>query len=97
MSVMTGRRIFGSFVFKYIDSLLYHMKYNKFAEDDLMYDGFNELVEKNEVIFRIVEKVTGPSNYKQCLVEDGVLVLQTTPANFGTNVDGVAEKIVDIL
>jgi hypothetical protein len=87
----------GGFMKKYFESLLYFLKYNKFQEDDLMYEGFNEQVSKNEVIFRIVDKVTGPSSYSQCLIEDGVLVLQTTPANFGTNVDYVAEKIVDIL
>jgi hypothetical protein len=87
----------GSFTKKYFESLLYFLKYNKFGEDDLLYDGFNEQVSNNEVIFRIVDKVTGPSSYSQCLVEEGVLVLQTTPAYFGTNVDYVAEKIVDIL
>jgi hypothetical protein len=87
----------GSFTKKYFESLLYYLQYNKFQDDDLMYEGFNEAVSNNEVIFRIVDKVTGPSSYNQCLVEDGVLVLQTTPANFGTNIDYIAEKIVDIL
>ncbi|KIW02699.1 uncharacterized protein PV09_06137 [Verruconis gallopava] len=87
----------GAFTKKYFESVAYYLKCNKFKEDDLMYEGFNEVVTGNEIIFRVVDKVTGPSSYNQCLVEDGKLVLQTTPSNFGTNVDYIAEKIVDVL
>jgi hypothetical protein len=62
-----------------------------------LYEGFNEQTSKNEIVFRVVDKVTGPSSYNQILFKDGVCVLQTTPSGFGTNVDYIAEKIIDAL
>ena len=90
-------RNLGGFVKNYFESLLSYLKYNKFEEDDLMYEGFNEAVTKNEVSIRIVDKLTGDSSYYQTLIEDGVLFVQTTPANFGTNISYSFEKIVDLL
>jgi hypothetical protein len=87
----------GDFTRRYFDNCLWYMKYNKFSDDDLLYEGFGEAVEKGEIIFRIVEKLTGDSSYNQILVEDGVFVMQTTPSNYGTNIDSTSAKIIDIL
>ena len=90
-------RNLGGFIKNYFESLLSYLKYNKFEEDDLMYEGFGEVVTANEAAFRIVEKLTGDSSYYQTIIEDGVLYIQTTPANFGTNISYSCEKIVDLL
>jgi hypothetical protein len=87
----------GNFAKEYFASVLSWMKDSKFEQDDLLYEGFDEQVTKNEIIFRIVDKVTGPSKYNQCLVEDGSFVLQTTPNYFGSNMSLIAEKLVDVL
>lgn len=87
----------GGFAKGYFESLLSYLQYNKFKEDDLMYEGFEELVTAHEAAIRIVDKLAGSSSYNQVLIEDGKLIIQTTPENFGTNVNYACEKIVDIL
>jgi hypothetical protein len=87
----------GDFTYRYFENLLYYLKYNKFSEDDLLYEGFTEVVDKNEIVFRIVDKLTGDSSYNQILVDGGVFVMQTTPSNYGTNIDNTSAKVVDIL
>jgi hypothetical protein len=88
---------FGSFTLKYFEGAHYQMNYKKFGEDDMLQEGFNEEVEKHEAAFRVVDTLKKGSGYSEIFIEDGVLVLQTTPKNFGTNVDYVAEGILDLL
>ena len=73
------------------------MTNKKFGEDDMLQEGFNEAVEKNQIAFRIVEELRKGSGYSEIFIEDGVLYIQTTPQNFGTNVDYACQDIVDIL
>jgi hypothetical protein len=87
----------GDFTRRYFEALEYYMKYNKFSEDDLLYEGFGEAATKGEVQFKIVDKLTGDSSYNEVVIEDGVCVLRTTAKQYGTNIDQVAQKIVDIL
>lgn len=68
----------GDFTRRYFDNFLYHTKYNKFSEDDLLYEGFAEAAEKGELLFRIVDKLTGDSSYNQILIEDGVFIMQVS-------------------
>lgn len=85
----------GNFAASYFESFLSALQYNKFGEDDLLREGFEEGVPKGVVKLRLVEKL--PSGYNQILLEDGAVVLQTTPNNWGTNVHDTAAKLVDIL
>jgi hypothetical protein len=87
----------GDFTRRYFEALEYYMNYHKFSEDDLLYEGFAESVTKGQIEFKIVEKLSGDSSYNQVLIEDEVCILQTTPSKYGTNIDNIAEKIVDIL
>jgi hypothetical protein len=86
----------GSFIFKYFESLEYQMKYQKVGEDDMVQEGVLEAVSTNEYAFRIVDKLTYDS-YCEVVIEDGVLYLQCTASNFGTNIDYVAQKLTDQL
>jgi hypothetical protein len=88
---------FGNFTLKYFIGAHYQMEYKKFGEDEMLQEGFNEEVEKHEVSFRVVDTLKKGSGYSECFIEDGVLVLQTTPKNFGTNVDYVCEGVLDLL
>jgi hypothetical protein len=87
----------GDFTRRYFEAIQYSMNYNKFSEDDLLYEGFAEAVTKGEIEFKIVEKLTGDSNYNQLLVENGTCIMQTTPKQYGTNIDNIAQGIVDVL
>lgn len=86
----------GGFVFKYFDALAYQMKYIKVGEDEMVQEGVLEAVSTNEYAFRIVDTLKYDS-YCECEIEDGVLYLQCTASNFGTNIDDVASKLMDRL
>ncbi|KAF2427367.1 hypothetical protein EJ08DRAFT_671672 [Tothia fuscella] len=87
----------GGFIYSYFESVEYYMQYNKFEEDDLMYEGFAEQVPKGVIEFNIVPKLGESRSYNEIVIKDGVCALQTQPQNFGTNINQVADKIVDIL
>lgn len=80
----------------YFEGAAYQMDYQKFGDDEMLREGFNEAVEKGEIGLRVVEKLTYGS-YNEVVIEDGVCWLQTTAANYGTNVDYAAEKLLDQL
>ncbi|KAF6833992.1 hypothetical protein CMUS01_06353 [Colletotrichum musicola] len=86
----------GNFTRMYFEGLVYQMTYQKFGDDDLLREGFNEAVEKGEVHFRIVDKMVY-GTYGEVILEDGAVYVQTQAKNFGTNVDYAAEKILDQL
>lgn len=86
----------GSFTLKYFEALAYQMKYQKVGEDELIQEGFLEVVDKLEMTFRIVDKLEYDS-YCEVVVKEGVLYLQSTAASWGTNVDYVASKLIDQL
>ncbi|ORY06774.1 hypothetical protein BCR34DRAFT_632056 [Clohesyomyces aquaticus] len=88
---------FGSFVKSCFEALAYTLAYNEFETDNLLREGFEEAVSKNEIRFRIVKELTGGAYYNQTVIEDGVLYLQTVPQSWGVNVDQVASKIADVL
>ncbi|KAK2746325.1 hypothetical protein FQN57_003207 [Myotisia sp. PD_48] len=87
--------VLGSYVLKYFEGAVYQLKYQKFNEDDMLQEGFNEAVEKGEIAVRIVDELE--SGYCECKIEDGVLYLQCTAENFGVNIDDAAAKIMDLL
>lgn len=72
----------GSWTFSYFDGLATQLDWQKFGSDELLQEGFNEAVEKQEIAFRIVDKFKYAS-YCEVVVEDGVLYIQvsSTAAN----------------
>ncbi|KAL5314132.1 hypothetical protein ACEPPN_018556 [Leptodophora sp. 'Broadleaf-Isolate-01'] len=85
----------GGFTLSYFESFVSVLERKKFAEDELLREGFAEAVEKGIVRFRVVDKL--PSGYNEIVLDDGAVAIQTTPANWGTNIYHAAEKLVDIL
>jgi hypothetical protein len=65
----------GSYALAYFEGLVSQLDWQKFEDDDLLQEGFNEAVEKGEIAYRIVDKLKYDS-YCECEVEDGVLYLQ---------------------
>jgi hypothetical protein len=88
-------RNLGNFATLYYESFASALEYNKFGEDELLREGFEEGVPKGVVKLRIVDKLE--SGYNQILLEDGAVIMQTTAKNWGTNIYDTASKIVDIL
>lgn len=90
------QRNLADFTLRYFDALAYQMKYLKVGEDEMVQEGLLEAASTNEYAFRVVDKLKYES-YCEVDIEDGVLYLQTTPGNFGTNIDHVANKLMDRL
>ena len=89
-------RSIGQYTFYYYESVLSYLKYGKFDEDDMLQEGFKEVVNKNDIAFRIVDKLEYDS-YGEVVVKDGVLYIQCLPTTWGTNTSYAAQKILDQL
>ncbi|EGY21980.1 hypothetical protein VD0002_g1937 [Verticillium dahliae] len=86
----------GYLIEQYFEGLDWQLKNMKIEEDDLIQEGFNEAVEKGELVFRLVDTLKYGS-YGEVVIEDGTLYLQALPSTFGSNVSYAAEKLVDQL
>jgi hypothetical protein len=62
----------------YFEGLVSQMDYQKFGDDEMMREGFNEAVESGEVVLRIVDKLSKGS-YNEVLIENGILYIQVRP------------------
>ncbi|KAI0467331.1 hypothetical protein F4859DRAFT_495029 [Xylaria cf. heliscus] len=87
---------FGAWTRSYFEGLVSQLQWQKFEDDELLQEGFNDVISKGEVVFRIVDKLVKDS-YNESVIEDGVLYLQTTPKTWGSNIDNAANKLVDQL
>ncbi|KAH7140784.1 hypothetical protein EDB81DRAFT_885492 [Dactylonectria macrodidyma] len=85
----------GNFVRGYFEALNDYLTYQKFDSDEMLQEGLTEVIEKNEVHFRIADKLS--KSYNEAVIEDGILYLQTNTANFGTNIHQIAEGLLDLL
>ncbi|XEV02213.1 hypothetical protein FSHL1_007500 [Fusarium sambucinum] len=88
-------RNFGDIHLAYFDGLVTQLEYEKFGEDDMLRDGLLEGMGKHTVYIRIVDQTK--RSYNEVVIENGILYLQTTPADFGVNTAQVASDIVNIL
>jgi hypothetical protein len=61
----------------YFEGFVGQLEYQKFGEDEMLREGFNEGVEKGIVEFRVLEKMKFET-YCECEIEDGVLYLQVS-------------------
>ena len=73
-----------------------HLEYVGLGKDDMLQEGFKEVVEKNESALRVVGKLDRLT-YNECAVEEGVVVLRTTPRYWGTNVRQAGKGLIDLL
>ncbi|KAI0424106.1 hypothetical protein F5Y09DRAFT_348065 [Xylaria sp. FL1042] len=87
---------FGNITREYFHGLAKQLEWQKFEDDELLQAGFNDVIDKGEVVFRIVEKLQKGS-YNECVIEDGVLYLQTTSKTWASNTSDAAEKLVGLL
>ncbi|KAJ3054783.1 hypothetical protein HK097_000827 [Rhizophlyctis rosea] len=85
----------GVFTRNYFEGLEWQLRNKNFANDDMLYEGFNEAVSTGKIGFRVVDKIE--KSYGEVVIEDGVLWIQVKPDTFGVNIDYIAEGIVDLL
>jgi hypothetical protein len=71
---------FGGATFAYFESLKSQLEYKGFKDDDMLQEGFQEGVPKNEIQLRVVEKLS-KGRYHETFIEDGVLVIQVSRPN----------------
>ncbi|KAI3319863.1 hypothetical protein HD806DRAFT_508146 [Xylariaceae sp. AK1471] len=90
------QQVLGNYTKMYFEGLASQLDWQKFEDDELLQEGLNDVVDKGEVVLRIVDKL-GSGSYNECVIEDGILYLQTTPKTWGSNISNAAEKLVDKL
>ena len=83
---------------RYFEGLTHYLQDAGFAGDDLLKDGLREALFRGEVAVRVVDNLcTEGRDFFECLIEDGVLYLQTLARYWGTGCDDVARGLLDIL
>ena len=87
---------FGWNIYEYFDYFFQGLDNKRFGDDDLMQEGFAEAVDKHEVGLRVVDKLQ-MGTYNECIIENGVLWMQTTPKYWTTNIRDPVDKVLDIL
>ncbi|KAG5759708.1 hypothetical protein H9Q72_012164 [Fusarium xylarioides] len=87
---------FGNAVHGYFNGLVSQLESQKFPGDDMLQEGFFDVVSKAEIALRTVSALK-KGNYNESVVEDGVLYLQTTPGKWATNVQDAGANILDLL
>lgn len=86
----------GALTLQYFSEFAEHLEYVGLGKDDMLQEGFKEVVEKNEIALRVVEKLER-GTYHERAVEEGVVVLRTTPRYWGTNVRQAGKGLIDLL
>ena len=66
---------FGKHTLLYFEALATSLGHKGFAKDDLLQEGFQEVIDKNEVSFRVVDKLT-KGTYHEMFHDGGVLYIQ---------------------
>lgn len=69
----------GAFTRMYFEGLVTQLKSQKFHEDEMLQEGFNEEVSKGEIAFRVVDSLQ-KGTYSEAVFENGVLYLQVSVA-----------------
>ncbi|KIX00628.1 uncharacterized protein Z518_09693 [Rhinocladiella mackenziei CBS 650.93] len=89
-------KCFGSATLEYFEGLKYQLEYLGFKGDDLLQEGFQDGISKKEILLRVVDTLQN-GTYHETLIEDGMLVIQTIPKYWWTNVSDVGSKILEQL
>lgn len=90
------QKAFGSHTLMYFNAVLKSVENAGFGKDDMLQEGFQEAVEKNEISLKVVQKLE-KSNYNEPVIKNSVLYIQTTPAMWTTNIRDCADKLIDLL
>jgi hypothetical protein len=103
----------GDFARRYYEGFIDVLEREKFGEDEMLREGFEEGIPKGVVQLKLVDALKN-GGYNETVFDDGALsiqasrlfiswpimltfVLQTTPDRWGTNIHYSCEKLVDLL
>lgn len=86
----------GMSTLEYFKYLVDQLESQGFAKDEMLQEGYQEVVDKNEIGLRVVDKLQ-KGTYNECVFENGVLYMQTTPEYWTSNMRDAGAKIVDML
>lgn len=75
----------------YFDGLLSQLEWQGFSDPDYQ-EGFQAEIPEKKVVVRVVDKLEQGA-YNECVIEDGVLYLQTVPENWGVNTTDAAKEL----
>jgi hypothetical protein len=63
---------------EYFKGVKESLKKQKFDSDDMLQEGFQESISKNEITLRIVEPLDCGGSYNEVVIKDGVLIVQVS-------------------
>ena len=86
----------GEITLEYFTNFVKVMEEKRFGDDELLREGFNEAVEKNQIALRVVDKLV-KGHYNEPIVENGVLYIQTKAEFWATNVIDPAYELINVL
>lgn len=87
----------GNFTKMYFEAAAGALESQQFGSDEMLREAILEEMGKKTVAFRVVEKGKMKKSYNESVLEDGVLYLQTAAEYFGTNIDNIANDLVDLM
>ncbi|KAN0092335.1 hypothetical protein V8E51_018182 [Hyaloscypha variabilis] len=71
---------------------------SQLARDEILVEGFQSSVFQNEICIRIVDKLDDSWRCFDGVIEDGILYIQTTAKNWGSNINSVGlDKVKKLL
>lgn len=88
---------------EYFRGFVYYLRDNGFDKDEMLHEGFRETVEKNEVVLRVVDELSAAAKtangerYHGCVVENGVLYIETLPGSWWSNAMNATDKLINRL
>lgn len=86
----------GSVTLSYFEGLAGQLEHAGFGKDEMLQEGLQEAVEKNEIQLRVVDKLVKKKCH-EVVIENGVLIIQTVPNYWNYNIPEVGEGIMDLL
>ncbi|KAL8693453.1 MAG: hypothetical protein Q9218_001724 [Villophora microphyllina] len=86
----------GEFTYEYFYQFAEVCENKGFGDDEMVQEGIQEAVEKNQIALRIVDKLD-KGRYNECAVENGVLYIQTTAEFWAINVGDPGYELMNVL
>jgi hypothetical protein len=62
----------------YFQGVKSSLEKEKFGSDDMLQEGFQEAINKNEITLKIVDKLDCGGSYNEVVIKDGVLIVQVS-------------------
>lgn len=86
----------GSSTLMYFEDLVPALEGQGFATDDMLQEGYQDVADKNEIGLRIVDKLQ-KATFNECVFENGVMYMQTTPQYWTANIGDAGARVLDLL